>query len=106
LNVHSNFAKHHAIRQGALSTHHLNACLHRGRILRETGGHVSQFTCKFHGFTWRLDGTLSFVPGRWDFPQIKDEEFCLPEAKGGVWGSFVFVNLACQYGIVRGHGLN
>jgi phenylpropionate dioxygenase-like ring-hydroxylating dioxygenase large terminal subunit len=70
-----------------------NACLHRGRILRETGGHVSNFTCKFHGFTWRLDGTLSFVPGRWDFPQIKDEEFCLPEAKVGVWGGFVFVNL-------------
>ena len=70
-----------------------NACLHRGRILRETGGHVSQFTCKFHGFTWRLDGTLSFVPGRWDFPQIKDEKFCLPEAKVGVWGGFVFVNL-------------
>jgi phenylpropionate dioxygenase-like ring-hydroxylating dioxygenase large terminal subunit len=57
-----------------------NACLHRGRILRETGGHVASFTCKFHGFTWRLDGTLSFVPGRWDFPQIKDEEFCLPQA--------------------------
>ncbi len=70
-----------------------NACLHRGRILRETGGHVSSFSCKFHGFTWRLDGKLSFVPGRWDFPQIKDEEFCLPEAKVGVWGGFVFVNL-------------
>src|SRR5947199_2927713 len=70
-----------------------NACLHRGRILRETCGHVSSFTCKFHGFTWRLDGTLSFVPGRWDFPQIKDEKFCLPEAKVGVWGGFVFVNL-------------
>lgn len=70
-----------------------NACLHRGRILRETSGHVSQFTCKFHGFTWRLDGTLSFVPGRWDFPQIKDEAFCLPEAKVGLWGGFVFVNL-------------
>jgi len=70
-----------------------NACLHRGRILRESGGHVSSFSCKFHGFTWRLDGTLSFVPGRWDFPHIKDEEFCLPQAKVGIWGGFVFVNL-------------
>ena len=33
-----------------------NVCLHRGRILRETGGHVSNLRCKFHGFTWRLDG--------------------------------------------------
>jgi phenylpropionate dioxygenase-like ring-hydroxylating dioxygenase large terminal subunit len=70
-----------------------NVCLHRGRILRETGGHVANFRCKFHGFTWRLDGKLSFVPCRWDFPHLRDEKFSLPEAKVGVWGGFVFVNM-------------
>ncbi len=70
-----------------------NACLHRGRMLRETGGNVAQFQCPFHGFTWRLDGTLKVVPCRWDFPHIKDAEFSLPEAKVGTWGGFVFVNL-------------
>ncbi len=70
-----------------------NVCLHRGRILRETGGHVANLRCKFHGFTWKLDGKLSTVPCRWDFPNLKDEEFSLPEAKVGVWGGFVFINM-------------
>jgi phenylpropionate dioxygenase-like ring-hydroxylating dioxygenase large terminal subunit len=70
-----------------------NVCLHRGRILRETGGHVSNLRCKFHGFTWRLDGGLSVIPARWDFPQIDEQRFCLPEAKVGTWGGFVFINM-------------
>lgn len=70
-----------------------NVCLHRGRILRETGGHVSNLRCKFHGFTWRLDGKLSVIPARWDFPQIDEQRFCLPEAKVGIWGGFVFINM-------------
>jgi phenylpropionate dioxygenase-like ring-hydroxylating dioxygenase large terminal subunit len=70
-----------------------NVCLHRGRILRETGGHVANLRCKFHGFAWRLDGKLSFVPCRWDFPDLKDEDYSLPEAKVGTWGGFVFINL-------------
>jgi phenylpropionate dioxygenase-like ring-hydroxylating dioxygenase large terminal subunit len=69
-----------------------NVCLHRGRILRETGGHVANFRCKFHGFAWRLDGSLSFVPCRWDFPNLRPHEFSLPEAKVGLWGGFVFIN--------------
>jgi nitrite reductase/ring-hydroxylating ferredoxin subunit len=71
-----------------------NVCLHRGRILREEDGHVENFRCRFHGFAWQLDGKLCSVPCRWDFPDLKDEEFSLPEARVGVWGGFVFINLA------------
>jgi phenylpropionate dioxygenase-like ring-hydroxylating dioxygenase large terminal subunit len=70
-----------------------NACLHRGRLLRTEGGNVPQLRCPFHGFTWSLDGNLQFVPCRWDFPHVKDEEFRLPEARVASWGGFVFVNL-------------
>jgi phenylpropionate dioxygenase-like ring-hydroxylating dioxygenase large terminal subunit len=70
-----------------------NVCLHRGRILRESGGNVSNFRCKFHGFAWRLDGALSSIPCRWDFPNINEEEMALPEARVGVWAGFVFINL-------------
>ena len=70
-----------------------NVCLHRGRILRETGGHVANLRCKFHGFTWQLDGTLSAIPAQWDFPHVDQARFCLPEAKVGVWGGFVFINM-------------
>lgn len=70
-----------------------NACLHRGRMLCTEDGHAPKLRCPFHGFTWGLDGRLEHVPCRWDFPQIEDEAFRLPEAKVGTWGGFVFVNL-------------
>jgi phenylpropionate dioxygenase-like ring-hydroxylating dioxygenase large terminal subunit len=70
-----------------------NACLHRGRQLRECGGNVPALRCPFHGFAWGTDGRLKGIPARWDFPDIHDEEWSLPEAKVGQWGGFVFVNL-------------
>jgi phenylpropionate dioxygenase-like ring-hydroxylating dioxygenase large terminal subunit len=71
-----------------------NACPHRGRTFcEEQSGHVANFRCKFHGMMWRLDGRLGFIPARWDFPHIKDEEFGLPEAKTATWQGFVFINM-------------
>ncbi|MBN3788503.1 aromatic ring-hydroxylating dioxygenase subunit alpha [Burkholderia sp. Ac-20353] len=69
-----------------------NACLHRGTRLcggRGSGEHVR---CPFHGWEWKLDGSLKHIPSRWDFPQISDDEYRLPEAKVGTWGGFVFIN--------------
>lgn len=71
---------------------YVNACLHRGTLLRTKGGSVKQFRCPFHGFTWDLDGKLVEIPSAWDFPQVDPPKWCLPEAKVGVWGGFVFVN--------------
>jgi phenylpropionate dioxygenase-like ring-hydroxylating dioxygenase large terminal subunit len=72
----------------------VNACLHRGRMLKDTDGRCSEFRCSFHGFTWRLDGTLRFAPAAAEFPtlQLDDPEWQLPEAKVGTWGGFVFLN--------------
>jgi phenylpropionate dioxygenase-like ring-hydroxylating dioxygenase large terminal subunit len=70
-----------------------NACLHRGRMLCERDGHAHNLRCKFHGFAWRLDGSLAAVPSRWDFPNIRDQDFRLPEAKVGRWLGFVFINM-------------
>jgi phenylpropionate dioxygenase-like ring-hydroxylating dioxygenase large terminal subunit len=69
-----------------------NACLHRGRQLRDYSGRCSELKCPFHGFTWALDGALKRVPARWDFEHVDDEAFALPEAKVGTWGGFVFIN--------------
>jgi phenylpropionate dioxygenase-like ring-hydroxylating dioxygenase large terminal subunit len=71
---------------------YVNSCLHRGRQLKDHGGRCSEFRCPYHGFTWALDGRLSFVPARWDFDHVADEEFALPEARVGTWGGFVFIN--------------
>ncbi len=72
---------------------YINSCLHRGTQLRHEGGSVQQFRCPFHGFTWDLDGTLVHIPNQWDFPHVVPDQFCLPEAKVGEWGGFVFINL-------------
>jgi phenylpropionate dioxygenase-like ring-hydroxylating dioxygenase large terminal subunit len=71
-----------------------NACLHRGRMLRETGGpRASEFRCPFHGFAWNIDGSLKHIPCQWDFPHIKPAEWNLPEVKIATWGGFVFINI-------------
>jgi nitrite reductase/ring-hydroxylating ferredoxin subunit len=70
-----------------------NSCLHRGRRLATCDGHVEQFRCGFHGWTWRLDGTLKSLPCRWDFPQLEDAALTLPEIRVATWGGFVFVNM-------------
>ncbi len=69
-----------------------NACLHRGRQLKDVDGRCSELRCPFHGIAWNLDGSLAQVPARWDFPQIDDGEWNLPEARVGRWGGFVFIN--------------
>ncbi len=69
-----------------------NACLHRGRMLKEFDGRASELRCAFHGFCWHLDGKLKDVPARWDFPHLQDAKFSLPELPVATWAGFVFIN--------------
>jgi phenylpropionate dioxygenase-like ring-hydroxylating dioxygenase large terminal subunit len=48
----------------------VNACLHRGRQLKQYDGNCGELRCPFHGFSWSTSGTLKHVPASWDFPQI------------------------------------
>ena len=76
----------------------INSCLHRGTLLRTEGGCMQRFRCPFHGWTWKLDGTLTHVPQQWDLTHIDQASLSLPEARVGVWGGYVFVNfdLECE----------
>jgi nitrite reductase/ring-hydroxylating ferredoxin subunit len=70
-----------------------NACLHRGRLLREKDGKwARELRCAFHGWSWNLDGSLKEVPCQWDFQSLEPEKFCLPQVKLGRWGGFIFIN--------------
>jgi nitrite reductase/ring-hydroxylating ferredoxin subunit len=70
-----------------------NACLHRGRQLREFDGRGAQeFRCPFHGWCWEIDGSLKEVVCQWDFPEVNERDYHLPEVKVGTWGGFVFIN--------------
>ena len=69
-----------------------NACLHRGRQLKDFDGRCSEIRCPFHGFAWKLDGSLKDIPAQWDFDHVDPEHFSLPDCKVGVWAGFVFIN--------------
>ncbi len=69
-----------------------NACLHRGRRLKDYDGHCSEIRCPFHGFAWEVDGSFKDVPAEWDFPHVEAEAFELPQCATGTWRGFVFIN--------------
>ena len=69
-----------------------NACLHRGRLLKDHDGRCSEIRCPYHGFAWELDGDLKDVPADWDFPHVGSESFGLPQCAVGIWAGMVFIN--------------
>ncbi len=47
-----------------------NACRHRGMALVEGPGCAQALVCRYHGWTYRLDGALSHVPHADAFPDL------------------------------------
>jgi nitrite reductase/ring-hydroxylating ferredoxin subunit len=74
-----------------ISAYH-NACQHRGRRLTEGCGHAPRLHCRFHGWSWKLDGTIAHVVDRdnWD-GSLSDEDIALPRVRVDSWGGWVFV---------------
>ena len=66
----------------------------RGTQLEIEDGKATKWQCPFHGWTWKLDGTLAHIPCRWDFDHLSDEDLRLPEVKVATWQGFVFINFA------------
>jgi phenylpropionate dioxygenase-like ring-hydroxylating dioxygenase large terminal subunit len=71
---------------------HVNACMHRGRTLRECNGRAVDFRCPYHGWRWGIDGSLKDIPSEWDFPDVRHDAQQLGSAKTATWGGFVFIN--------------
>jgi phenylpropionate dioxygenase-like ring-hydroxylating dioxygenase large terminal subunit len=78
-----------------------NVCRHRGNKLvwtdhptEEISGSCRQFACKYHGWTYELDGRLSFILQEGEFFGIDKAEYGLVPVHCEVWQGFVFVNLA------------
>jgi len=77
-----------------------NICRHRGNKLvwndyprEETSGTCRQFTCKYHGWRYDLDGSLTFVQQESEFFDLDKEDYGLVPVRCEVWEGFVFVNL-------------
>src|SRR5262249_4379662 len=78
-----------------------NICRHRGNKLvwqdfprEETSGFCRQFTCKYHGWRYNLDGSLNFVQQESEFFDLDKSQFGLVPVHCEVWAGFIFVNLA------------
>jgi glycine betaine catabolism A len=80
-----------------------NICRHRGNKLawndfpgQETSGTCRQFTCKYHGWRYGLDGSLAFVQQEAEFFGLDKGAAGLAPVHCEVWSGFIFVNLARQ----------
>lgn len=70
-----------------------NVCRHRGGPLALTDGCANALQCKYHGWTYRLDGTLRGVPGM-DRTELFDRsDYGLVPVRVECWEGLIFVNL-------------
>jgi phenylpropionate dioxygenase-like ring-hydroxylating dioxygenase large terminal subunit len=77
-----------------------NICRHRGNKLvwqdyprEETSGTCRQFTCKYHGWRYDLQGACTFVQQESEFFDLDKSDFGLVPVQVDVWEGFIFVNL-------------
>lgn len=69
-----------------------NACRHRGMQLAEGTGCTKIFRCTYHGWAYRLDGRLEYVPHEHGFPDLdKDNSGLVPVYAVDIQGGLVFV---------------
>jgi choline monooxygenase len=70
-----------------------NVCAHRAGPVAVGKGNRKSLQCKYHGWTYGLDGRLLNAPefegvAEWDKGSV-----CLPQVRVQEWGPFIFVNL-------------
>jgi phenylpropionate dioxygenase-like ring-hydroxylating dioxygenase large terminal subunit len=86
-------------KEGGVRAFH-NICRHRGNKLvwndfpqEEVEGTCRQFTCKYHGWRYGLDGGLTFVQQESEFFDLDKSAYGLVPVQCEVWEGFIFVNL-------------
>jgi nitrite reductase/ring-hydroxylating ferredoxin subunit len=74
-----------------------NVCQHRGRRLKDGCGHVGKsIFCRFHGWSWNLDGSIQRIVHREEWngcPEFQDADLRLPEVRVDTWAGWVFVTM-------------
>ena len=83
-------------KDGALSAMH-NVCSHRmNKIVYDERGSLRKLYCKFHGWSYDLDGTLVGVPSEQSFFELDRAACRLTPVHVDTWGGFIFVNVDPQ----------
>lgn len=71
-----------------------NMCSHRGnKVVWDKQGSCQMFTCKFHSWSYALDGRLRYVPDEESFFDLKKDELSLTPVAVDVWEGFIFINV-------------
>src|SRR5437588_1719453 len=78
-------------RAGALRAH-ANVCRHRGSEIVTGAGHRETLQCRYHAWTYDLDGSLRAAPRSDREPSFDRSRFSLPPVAVDTWGPFVFVS--------------
>jgi len=68
-----------------------NHCRHRGhRLCQNASGNARGFTCPYHQWTYRLDGSLAGVPGNRDGSVFDYKDWGLHRVHVEVWHGLIF----------------
>ena len=70
----------------------VNMCRHRGHPVAVEDGNRRAFVCRYHGWTYHLDGHLSRAPQCELEPDFEQNELSLLPVSVDSWGPAVFVN--------------
>ena len=76
---------------------HFNVCRHRGtRMCTEDRGRFDAgvIRCPYHAWQYNFNGSVNAAPLMKEQPGFQKEDFPLFPAHVGIWGGFVFINLA------------
>lgn len=83
-------------KDGSIRAFH-NICTHRcNRVVQQDRGNAKAFTCNFHGWSYRLDGTLAVITDESNFFDIDKADYGLAPVHVDTWEDFVFINLATE----------
>jgi choline monooxygenase len=72
-----------------------NVCRHRAGPPAEGCGSRKLFRCRYHGWTYGLDGSLISAPEFEGQPGFDAREFALAPVRAEEWSNLIFVNLNC-----------
>jgi Rieske 2Fe-2S family protein len=73
-----------------------NVCRHRGHELLPSGATAERpaVVCPYHGWAYRLDGSLAAAAGMRDSPGFQNADHGLVEVPVATWHGWIFVNAA------------
>ena len=79
-------------KDGEINAFH-NMCAHRGnQLVWDKRGNCRAFACRFHGWTYGLDGALRHVTDEGNFFALDKKKLAMSPVALDTWEGFIFIN--------------